>query len=108
MFGGLIHNRARPGTDHQVVECFGSKTGSPITASVCQSDTLRLADYRRTTVFEQREGEVLQKSFMALAKAIASQKGKLWPKPLSDADMDNLGETLYQLEKEDRHGRSSC
>ena len=108
LFGGLIHKRASPGTDHQVVECFGGKTGSPITASVCQSDTLRLADYRRTTVFEQREGEALQKSFMTLAKAIASQTGGICPKPLADADMDNLGETLYQLEKEDRHGRSSC
>ncbi len=45
---------------------------------------------------------------MTLAKAIASQTGGICPKPLADADMDNLGETLYQLEKEDRHGRSSC
>ncbi len=107
LLGGLIHNRARPGTDHRAVERFGELTGSLIAASVSQSDTLRLADYQKKTVFEQDEGEALQKSFMTLARAIARQEAGTLPKPLSDAEMDSLGEILYQLEKENHHEHSN-
>lgn len=104
LFGGLIHNRAQAGSNQKIVEYFADRTASPIVASISQSEALRLADYQKTTVFEQCGAEALQKSFINLARFLEHQKAGSIPQPLSDTDMDHLGETLYQLERKKGDG----
>lgn len=73
--GGLIWNHCRSDWDYSVAQAFSSRTGVPVIASVEESETIRICDFRKELLVCECPDSEAGLQIRLLADRIAGDKG---------------------------------
>ena len=105
LLGGLIHNSRGTGGDRHIVDEFARLTGTTVIQSIPRSEEILLAELEQKTVIERASEPEITEVFKTLAQNIIKDREYTHPNPLSDEEMDKLGEFISKNLSHQLHGR---
>ena len=95
--GGIIYNGRSSIDEPSIVENFAEKLGTTVIGKIPMSDLIPRAEIRRKTVIEYAPSSDVADVFRSLALAIFKNRDRVVPKPLSDAELDEINEEIEVL-----------
>jgi nitrogenase iron protein NifH len=103
--GGIIYNGRSVIAEPSIVDGFAARLGAKVMGKIPMSELIPRSEIQHKTVLEYAPDSEIADMFRELALAIFDNDDRRIPKPLSDAELDEINEEIEGLLKENEIGK---
>ena len=103
--GGLIYNGRSVIAEPSIVDGFAARLGAKVMGNIPMSELIPRSEIQHKTVLEYAPDSEIADIFRELALAIFDNDDRIVPKPLSDAELDEINEEIEGILKEKEIGK---
>jgi nitrogenase iron protein NifH len=103
--GGIIYNGRSVIAEPSIVDGFAARLGAKVMGKIPMSELIPRSEIQHKTVLEYAPDSEIADMFRELALAIFDNDDRRIPKPLSDAELDEINEEIEGLLKEKEIGK---
>ena len=103
--GGIIYNGRSVIGEPSIVDGFAARLGAKVMGKIPMSELIPRSEIQHKTVLEYAPDSEIADMFRELALAIFDNEDRMIPKPLSDAELDEINEEIEGLLKEKEIGK---
>lgn len=103
--GGIIYNGRSVIAEPSIVDGFAARLGAKVMGKIPMSELIPRSEIQHKTVLEYAPDSEIADMFRELALAIFDNDDRIVPKPLSDAELDEINEEIEGILKEKGIGK---
>ncbi len=103
--GGIIYNGRSVIAEPSIVDGFAARLGAKVMGNIPMSELIPRSEIQHKTVLEYAPDSEIADMFRELALAIFDNDDRIVPKPLSDAELDEINEEIEGILKEKGIGK---
>ena len=103
--GGIIYNGRSVIVEPSIVDGFAARLGAKVMGNIPMSELIPRSEIQHKTVLEYAPDSEIADMFRELALAIFDNEDRMIPKPLSDAELDEINEEIEGILKEKGIGK---
>ena len=103
--GGIIYNGRSVIAEPSIVDGFAARLGAKVMGNIPMSELIPRSEIQHKTVLEYAPDSEIADMFRELALAIFDNEDRMIPKPLSDAELDEINEEIEGILKEKGIGK---
>ena len=103
--GGIIYNGRSVIAEPSIVDGFAARLGAKVMGKIPMSELIPRSEIQHKTVLEYAPDSEIADMFRELALAIFDNEDRMIPKPLSDAELDEINEEIEGILKEKGIGK---
>ena len=103
--GGIIYNGRSVIAEPSIVDGFAARLGAKVMGKISMSELIPRSEIQHKTVLEYAPDSEIADMFRELALAIFDNEDRRIPKPLSDAELDEINEEIEGILKEKEIGK---